>query len=129
MAKTANTTIKQAIILAGGFGTRLGYVTKDTPKPILPVAGEPFLRYLLWILAEQGIEKVVISAGYKADAIKSALSDCSNCSLEISFVVEDIPLGTGGGARLAARCLDDGPFFFLKGETNFDAPIAEQAAL
>jgi D-glycero-D-manno-heptose 1,7-bisphosphate phosphatase len=111
------------------MGARLGTLTKNLPKPILPVAGRPFLHYVLWALENQGVKKIVVSAGYKADVIKSTLDDIHDFSLEVHHVTESSPLGTGGGARFAAEILDDGPFFVLNGDTIFDVPLSDLAAL
>jgi D-glycero-alpha-D-manno-heptose 1-phosphate guanylyltransferase len=90
----------EAIVLAGGFGTRLREVTGDVPKPMAPVNQRPFLEYLLDYLISQGVGKIVISAGYKAEFI-SAYFNKRYRSLDIDYAIETEPLGTGGGIRLA----------------------------
>ena len=87
--------IKSAIILAGGFGTRLQSVVKDLPKPMADISGKPFLEYLLREVSRQGIEKVILSVGYKWEAIKNYLGD-SFQNISIQYSIEDQPLGTGG---------------------------------
>ena len=117
--------IREALVLAGGFGTRLGDLTKETPKPVLPVGGRPFLEYVLWNLKRQGVQKAILSVGYLADRVQEALKDVE---IEIEYVVEDEPLGTGGAVRLAADRLGE-RFFVLNGDTLFDANVVALDAL
>jgi dTDP-glucose pyrophosphorylase len=85
----------EAIILAGGFGTRLREAVPDLPKPMAPIAGRPFLAWQLDYLIATGIQHVIFSVGYKAESISNYFgSSYAGCS--ISYVREDEPLGTGG---------------------------------
>jgi D-glycero-D-manno-heptose 1,7-bisphosphate phosphatase len=111
--------LTQAIILAGGIGSRLGDLTADTPKPALDVAGRPFLAYLLWNLKRHGIFRVLLSVGYLADRIMKVMGDGSALGVDITYVVEAERLGTGGGLRNAAKHLDN-EFLVLNGDTLFD---------
>lgn len=106
----------QAVILAGGFGTRLSHVVKDVPKPMAPVAGVPFLEYLYRELTGQGFDDFVFLTGYKADVIERHFREYGN----VRFVHEDHPMGTGG-ALLNAWDLLEGEFLLLNGDTFFDA--------
>lgn len=109
----------EAIVLAGGFGTRLREVVPDLPKPMAPIGGQPFLEILLNSLARKGFERVVLSLGYKAEVISSHFGD-SFAGMVIDYVVEKTPLGTGGAARLAmAHCRGDHVFVF-NGDTFVD---------
>lgn len=110
----------QAVILVGGLGTRLGDLTKTTPKPLLDVAGRPFLEYLLWNLRRYGINRVIFASGYLAHQIESYFGDGSRFGLNISYCTELEPLGTAGALRNALPFLDDW-FFALNGDTLFDA--------
>jgi D-glycero-alpha-D-manno-heptose 1-phosphate guanylyltransferase len=92
--------ITEAIVLAGGFGTRLRAVVKDVPKPMAPVRGRPFLEYLLDYLANQGLRKVVLSVGYLSETIEAAFGRAYK-TLSLDYVHEHHPLGTGGGMRFA----------------------------
>lgn len=92
--------IGQAIILAGGLGTRLQGVVSDIPKPMAMVNGKPFLQYVLDHLASQGLEKAVLSVGYKHEMIQGHFQE-SYKGIELCYEVEEEPLGTGG-AILAA---------------------------
>ena len=107
-------------ILAGGRGSRLGRLTASTPKPILPVAGRPFLEHVLAQLARNDIHRVVISTGFQAEAVANALGDGERFGLEITYVPDgEIPAGTAGGIR---RCLPHlgSRFLVLYGDTYLD---------
>ncbi|MGV0791659.1 sugar phosphate nucleotidyltransferase [Mycolicibacterium sp. XJ1819] len=86
-----------AVVLVGGLGTRLRPLTLSAPKPMLPTAGLPFLTHLLSRIADAGIEHVVLGTSYKASVFESEFGDGSKLGLQIDYVVEDEPLGTGGG--------------------------------
>jgi len=118
--------IDQAIILAGGLGTRLGELTRRTPKPLLDVSGQPFLEYVFWNLRRYGIRRVVLSVGYLAEKIQVVFDDGSRLGIDLTYVVEDEPLGTGGGLKLAANLLDD-EFLVLNGDTFFDVNYLDLA--
>ena len=109
----------QALILAGGNGSRLGALTAQTPKPVLDVAGRPFLAYLLWNLKRHGITRIILSVGYIADTIMKIVGDGSSYGVEITYVIERERLGTGGCVRFAADHLDD-EFLVFNGDTLFD---------
>ena len=92
--------IKEAIILAGGFGTRLQGVVKDLPKPMAPVNGRPFLTYILDYLIDYEYQRVVLSVGYLHEKIVDYFGERYK-TLEIDYAVETEPLGTGGGILFA----------------------------
>lgn len=99
--------MKQAIVLAGGFGTRLRSVVSDVPKPMAMVAGRPFLELLLANLARNGFDKIVLSVGYLSDVI-SAHFGADYHGIPLAYAVESTPLGTGGAIRAAlALCSSD----------------------
>jgi D-glycero-alpha-D-manno-heptose 1-phosphate guanylyltransferase len=107
----------EAIILAGGLGTRLSKILPDLPKPIAPVAGKPFLWYLLHVLSMYGFKKITLSIGYRAKAIQSVFGDKFE-NISLSYSTESSPLGTGGAIRLALQSVDDEkPIFILNGDT------------
>lgn len=109
----------EAIVLAGGFGTRLREVVPDLPKPMAPVAGKPFLEILLCSLSRKGFSRVVLSLGFMADKISGYFGD-RFAGMELSYVVEDHPLGTGGAVRLAlSNCRQDHVYVF-NGDTFLD---------
>jgi D-glycero-alpha-D-manno-heptose 1-phosphate guanylyltransferase len=109
----------QAIVLAGGLGTRLSGVVPDLPKPMAPVAGRPFLEWILEQLVDAGFERAVLAVGYRHQAIRDHFGDAFG-SLELHYSVEDRPLGTGGALRLAAGQISSLPAFVLNGDTFLD---------
>ena len=114
--------ITTAIILAGGFGTRLQSVVNDLPKPMAPINGEPFLNYQLNYLKHYGIKNVILSVGYLAEKIKAYYGSNFN-GLEIDYVVEENPMGTGGGIRLALEKCTESLSFVLNGDSFFDVDL------
>jgi D-glycero-alpha-D-manno-heptose 1-phosphate guanylyltransferase len=110
-----------AIVLAGGLGTRLRDVVKELPKPMAPVNGKPFLHYLFLYLKQQRVSNVILSVGYKAEAIRSYFGDYYN-GISILYMEEETPLGTGGGIYHAIS-LTDGPAYVLNGDTFFDVDL------
>ncbi|MBE9529218.1 MAG: nucleotidyltransferase family protein [Proteobacteria bacterium] len=106
----------QALILAGGLGTRLGAITKQIPKPMVPINGRPFLEIQMEYLRENGITDIVLSVGYLGDQIEEYFGDGSGMGLKIEYSFEDVPVGTGGGVKLAADKLHE-EFFLLYGDS------------
>lgn len=102
-----------AVILAGGFGSRLQPLTDTVPKPLLPVANAPMIDYSLAHLAALGIRDVVLTLGYKAEQIIEWMTGYR--SLVSHFLIEDAPLGTAGGVKAAQNLLDD-CFIVLSGD-------------
>lgn len=92
----------QAVILAGGKGTRLRPLTVYTPKPIVPVVNRPFLLYQIEVLRRAGIKNITLSLSYQPDKIEDVLGDGSEYGVELRFITEPNPLGTGGAYRFAA---------------------------
>lgn len=91
------------LILAGGFGTRLQTVYDTGPKAMAPISGKPFIWYLLHTIRLAGFKRVVLCVGYKHEQIEAWAGDGSGLGLEITYSVEDEPLGTAGAIRLAAQ--------------------------
>jgi D-glycero-alpha-D-manno-heptose 1-phosphate guanylyltransferase len=106
----------QAIVLAGGKGTRLQSVVSDLPKPLAPVAGRPFLAHLLGFLERQGVTEAVLSVGYMHEKIVDAFGSRFG-RIDLRYAVEDEPLGTGGGLRQALEQVVRYPVFALNGDT------------
>jgi NDP-sugar pyrophosphorylase family protein len=116
-----------AVLLAGGFGTRLRGVLPDLPKPLAPVRGRPFLAYLLDQLEAAGWTRAILCLHYKAEQIIGALGD-HHGALKLEYSVETEPLGTGGAVRLALAKVN-APRFLLQNADSFcAAPLAEFAA-
>jgi D,D-heptose 1,7-bisphosphate phosphatase len=113
---------KQAVILVGGLGTRLGELTAQTPKPLLHVAEKPFLDYLLFELARHGIRKVILAAQFESERVKEFVSSSEiikKFELDVKTSIEPTRAGTGG-ALYHARSLLDENFFVLNGDSWLD---------
>jgi len=113
-----------AIILAGGFGTRLRSVVSDVPKPMALVANKPFLSYLLEYLSKHQISSVVLCTGYKHEVIESYFSS-SYKNMDIKYSVEDEPLGTGGAIKKAFELIESDSALILNGDTLFNIELSE----
>jgi len=113
----------EAIILAGGLGTRLRAVVSDVPKPLAPIAGRPFLHWLLDGLAHQGIGRVVLATGYMAGTIRDVIG-ATHASMAIAHAEETTPLGTGGALWAALSHCHGERVFMLNGDTWLGAPLA-----
>lgn len=113
-----------ALVLAGGLGTRLRAVLADRSKSLAPAAGKPFLHYVLDHLARQGLRRVVLCVGYLAGQVQEFARDGQDWGLEVTYSLEQTPLGTGGALRQASAGLSEA-FFALNGDTLFrvDLPV------
>jgi D-glycero-alpha-D-manno-heptose 1-phosphate guanylyltransferase len=116
----------RALILAGGLGTRLRKVIGELPKPLAPIRGRPFLHYLIHHLELNGITEVVLSIGYQADRIKACCGTQLG-TVQIRYVIEEEPLGTGGAILFASRSLPAAPIFILNGDTYVDVDFKKMA--
>ena len=106
----------KAVLLAGGFGTRLRPLTLDTPKPIVPIFDRPFLYYQIDLLRSFAeVDEVILSLNYQPDAIEAVVGDGRETGLRIRYVVEPTPLGTGGAVKFSERYLD-GTVVVLNGD-------------
>ncbi len=112
-----------AVILVGGKGTRLRPLTLTAPKPMLPTAGLPFLTHLLSRIAATGIEHVVLGTSYKAETFEAEFGDGSALGLQIDYVVEEQPLGTGGGIANVAPKLRNDTVMVLNGDVLSGADL------
>lgn len=113
----------EAIILAGGLGTRLKAVVPDLPKPMAAVNGRPFLEYLLDYWVGQGIGRFILSVGYKREVIEKHFG-ARYKRAEVAYAVEQRPLGTGGGLLQALkRRREKGPFVAMNGDTFFEVDL------
>ena len=118
----------QAIILSGGFGTRLRSVVSDLPKPMANVLGKPFLEYILDELNDYHFDKVVLAVGYKKEAIMDYFGN-SYKNIKLVYSIEDEPLGTGGCIKKALSYIDDPYVFILNGDTMFKIDFIKMAKL
>ena len=108
----------EAIILAGGFGTRLQPMVRDIPKSMASINKRPFLEYQLDYLISQDIRRVVLSVGYRREVIMRHFENRYR-SVEIDYAVEEEPLGTGGGIRLSFFKVKSSWAFVLNGDSIF----------
>jgi D-glycero-alpha-D-manno-heptose 1-phosphate guanylyltransferase len=114
----------EAIILAGGKGMRLRDAVPDLPKPLAPVNGRPFLEHQMSYWTAQGVDRFVLSVGYKASMIIDRIGTHFG-GAPVDYAVEERPLGTGGALLHARhRLRRDEPFLVLNGDTFFDLPLA-----
>jgi D-glycero-alpha-D-manno-heptose 1-phosphate guanylyltransferase len=109
---------REAIILAGGLGTRLRDVVDDRPKPMAPVRGRPFLEYILEYLSGQEVDRVILSVGYLWETIREHFGEAF-MNMELVYSLEKEPLGTGGGVRLAMEKAGEERVALLNGDTFF----------
>lgn len=114
----------EAIILAGGLGTRLRTVISELPKPMAPIDNKPFLEYLLNYVIKQGVTRIILSTGYKHEYIKDYFGDRFK-NTSICYAVEEVPLGTGGGIKKALEKVRGDNVFILNGDTFFNVNFEE----
>ena len=112
----------EAIVLAGGFGTRLQSVVSDVPKPMAEVQQKPFLEHILLYLQQHGINRVILSVGYKHEIIEDYFNN-SFAGMTIDYSVEDKPLGTGGAILNAWPGLKQDQVFVINGDTFFNVDL------
>jgi NDP-sugar pyrophosphorylase family protein len=115
---------RQAVILAGGLGTRLRASTGDLPKPMVPVRGQPFLRRQLELLRDRGMTQALLLTGHRAEVIHDHFERQPIEGIELAYSREPMPLGTGGALREAAAQLEP-RFVLVNGDTYLDARYAE----
>lgn len=112
----------EAIVLAGGLGTRLRSVVSDLPKPMAPIGDKPFLEYILKYLQKNGITRVILSVGYKWETIEEYFGDRFE-NIELIYSVEDEPLGTGGAIKKAMNQVKNSQVYIINGDTFFDVDL------
>lgn len=112
-----------AVVLVGGKGTRLRPLTMAMPKPLLPTAGLPFLAHLLSRIAAAGIERVILGTSYKAATFEAEFGDGSKLGLQIAYVTEEQPLGTGGGIANVADHLRHDTVMVFNGDVLSGADL------
>lgn len=114
----------EVIILAGGLGTRLRSVISEVPKCMAPVAGKPFLWYLLKFLAKYDVNRVILSVGYLREVIFKWIDNVKEeFPYVIDYAIEEIPLGTGGGIKLGLTKTKTNNVIILNGDTFFDVNL------
>ncbi len=113
-------SIDQAVVLAAGKGTRLGALTADRPKPMVPLLEKPVLEHILLALRDVGIRRFCVVIGYKGEAIRSHFRDGSHLGVEIEYVEQPVLNGTGGAVILGREFAGDRPFLMSFGDIVTD---------
>jgi len=114
----------EAVVLAGGLGTRLQTLVRGVPKPMAPVGGRPFLEIVLTSLATKGFRRVILSVGYLAEQISTHFGQGFR-GISLNYEVEESPLGTGGAVRAAFQRCDGDHAFVFNGDTYLDLEADE----
>lgn len=109
----------QAILLAGGLGTRLQSVVNDRPKPMALIEGKPFMEYLLRGLARSGIQDIIFAVGYKGSMVEEYFGDGSKFDLKVQYAYEEELLGTAGAIKNAGKFVTEDTFFVLNADTFY----------
>jgi D-glycero-alpha-D-manno-heptose 1-phosphate guanylyltransferase len=120
--------ITEAIILAGGLGTRLRSAVPELPKCMAPVAGQPFINYVLRFLQAQGIRRFVLALGYKHQVIEAHVQ-ARFAGWEMAFSIEEEPLGTGGAILQAARQIQGRYAVVVNGDTLYRVALQKAGAV
>lgn len=115
----------RGMILAAGFGTRLGSLSDERPKPLLPVADVPLIQYAVALLRAHEVYDIVVNLHHRGELIERELGDGAALGVRITYSREDAILGTGGGIRRALRWLGDEPFVVVNGKIVFDLDLGE----
>ena len=115
-------SVRQAVIMVGGRGTRLQPLTDTRPKPALPVLDVPCLKYLVKSFADAGIKQILLACGYRSEYLEKAVGDGSDLGVEITYSVEDHPLGTAGAMKSLESRLDE-VFCAANGDTFADLDV------
>jgi mannose-1-phosphate guanylyltransferase len=115
----------QALILAGGEGTRLRPLTSTVPKPVVPLVDRPFIAFMIEWLRGHGVDDVILACGFMADGVRSVLGDGSSLGVRLRYIEEPEPLGTGGALKYAEDLLDE-RFFMLNGDVLSDIDLTAQ---
>jgi mannose-1-phosphate guanylyltransferase len=113
----------RAMILAAGFGTRLGALSDERPKPLLPVADIPLIRYSVALLAGHGVRDIVVNLHHRGDLLEDELGDGSALGVRLTYSREEQILGTGGGIRRALPFLGEEPFLVVNGKIVFEVDV------
>jgi mannose-1-phosphate guanylyltransferase len=117
----------QALVLAGGEGTRLRPLTSTIPKPVVPLAGKPFIVYMLEWLRSHGVTEIILACGFMADDVRAVLGDGAALGLRLVYVEEPRPLGTGGALKFAQDVLRE-RFLMLNGDVLTDMDLTAALA-
>ena len=114
----------QAVIMAGGKGTRLAPLTDHAPKPMMPILDKPILTYIIELLKKHGITDISVTLGYMANRIIEAFGDGKELGVHLHYTVEKEPLGTAGSVKNAARDIED-DFLVISGDAYTDFNLTD----
>ena len=109
----------EAILLAGGLGTRLRSVVNDRPKPMALIEGRPFMEYVVHELTKSGIDRIVFAVGYKGSMVEEYFGDGSDFDVQVSYAYEETLLGTAGAIRNAGRLVQGEQVYVLNADTFY----------
>jgi mannose-1-phosphate guanylyltransferase len=115
----------QALILAGGEGTRLRPLTSTVPKPVVQLVDRPFISYMIEWLRGHGVDDVILACGFMAAGVRQVLGDGSALGVGLRYIEEPMPLGTGGALKYAEEMLDE-RFFMLNGDVLSDMDLTAE---
>ncbi len=114
----------KGVIMAGGEGTRLRPLTSTAPKPLLPVANRPMMEHVIDLLRKHGIDDIIVTVAFMANAIRNYFGDGSDFGVRMSYVDEPVPLGTAGSVRNAMDLLSDERFVVISGDVITDIDLS-----
>ncbi|MBQ7653181.1 MAG: nucleotidyltransferase family protein [Clostridia bacterium] len=114
----------KAVILAGGRGSRLMPLTKNLPKPLIPIVDKPIIDYIIEGIKKAGIDEVIVTLGYLGNKIRNYLGNGKRYGIKIRYSYETFPLGTAGGVKNAAKYLDD-DFIVMSGDAYTDLDVKD----
>lgn len=118
----------KAVVMAGGEGSRLRPITSNLPKPLVPACNRPIMEHIVELLKRHGVREVVVTLHYLADEIQSYFDDGSDLDVEISYSIEDTPLGTAGSVKKAEASLRDDTFLIISGDALTDCDLSKAIA-
>src|SRR5919107_386500 len=117
----------QAVIMAGGEGSRLRPLTSNMPKPMLPIANRPMMEHIILLLRKHGFTDLVATVQFLSSVIRNYFGDGSDLDVSLSYATEEVPLGTAGSV-LGARDLSSGTFLVISGDALTDVDLDEVVA-
>ena len=119
----------QAVLLAGGLGTRLRSVVSDRPKPMALIEGRPFMEYVIRGLARHGITDIIFAVGYKGSMVEEHFKDGTDMGSHVSYAYEEELLGTAGAIKNAGKFVTEDQFFVLNADTFYQLDYSRLTAL
>ncbi len=122
MSSIGNNRPKKALILAGGLGTRLSPITNEIPKQLMPIHGKSILEHVLDLFKKYGIKDIILCVGYKAEKFKEYFGDGKKFNVNITYVIEETPMGTAGPIKLAKEFIN-GPFIVCNADELKDIDL------